>query len=269
MRRLQHLCCVLFLLSPLVAHAELCDEAPTIGISGEGPKSEYVIPIVTSLQLLGATVSYLSHSDGRSPATDIPALDAIVIGHNRHDINPIRYDQEKKDQTHIETDLLRAQYEYVIIDLALKAQMPLLAINGGMLRLNVSGPPDERGSLFQHVKWQDQLKSKPAIPLYRATESVDLKAESLLAELSPLSEEPLKVNTHHHQSPNKIRHGFRITALSERSTTEAIEAAAKGPYAGQFATGVMWHPEYAADPVSVLLLKRFVEEARNYGCSRR
>lgn len=239
---------------------------PVIGVSGEAPDSRTVVPMMSVLRSLGASPVYINQTKGRDPADDLPELHGLIIAGNSGDIDPERYGAPNiHPKTNIEKNTNRADYEYRAVELALKRKLPLLGICGGMQRITTSGPESVRGTLIQHTENQNQGKKTPPVPPYIASETINLKSDSWLAEL--ISERSTKVNSYHHQAPDRLRKGFRVSALSEYGTIEAMEPEANGPYAGQFAIGVMWHPEFSESELSMKLMREFVEASRSNACA--
>lgn len=236
---------------------------PVIGVSGQEPTSRTIVPMMSVLRSLGAAPIYLDQQE-HNPSDDLPELHGLIIAGNSGDIDPARYGQSKiHPKTNIETNMARADYEYRAIEIALKQKLPLLGICGGMQRITTSGAQSVRGSLIQHTEGQNQ--SKKDIPPYTPTEKIEIKPDSWLASL--LKGTSAKVNSYHHQAPDRLRKGFKVSALSEYGTIEAMEPAADGPYADQYAIGVMWHPEFSASELSVKLMKSFVDAAKRKACS--
>lgn len=237
--------------------------APTIGVSGEAYDSRTVVPLMSVLRALGANPVYLEQKDADA-ATDLANLDGLVLGGNNGDIDPARYGEKPHPKTSIETNLARRDYEFEAVELALKRKLPLLGICGGMQRMNLSGSIPERGSLIQHVEGQNQALGERFIAPYIATERIGILPQTTLASIAGGHEG--KVNSYHHQAPDKMRSGFRVSAISEHGTIEAMEPEPDGPYADQFAIGVMWHPEFSADSTSIALIKQFIKATQKSAC---
>ncbi len=239
---------------------------PTIGVSGQSPSSRTVVPLISVLHSLGANTIYLDWTQARDPNIDIPALDGLILAGNSEDIDSARYGEPLDPRTNKEQSSKRGIYEYAAIELALNKQIPLLGICGGMQRLTVSGEPEERGSLIQHVDDQNQGKYTVPVPPYIPTDTINVEEGTILSTILNQKDTSMKVNSYHHQVPKTLRDGFRVSAMSDHGTIEAIEPDPTGAYGNQFALGVMWHPEFMGDALSQALMQRFVSEATQRAC---
>jgi len=128
---------------------------------------------------------------------------------------------------------------------AIARNMPIFGICRGMQMLNVLFG----GDLVQHIDGHKQAE-----PRNVATHNVVLSGK--LAAL--LGVKSVRVNSIHHQVPDKIGHGLEICAYSEDGYVEAIWAADK-----DFVLGVQWHPEeLMAQSEHVKLFAVFVDICR-------
>jgi putative glutamine amidotransferase len=153
--------------------------------------------------------------------------------------------------------LSRTAFESSLMRGALKRNMPVLGICGGMQLLNVV----LGGTLFQdigrevpgaHGHEQAHDRTQPQHP-------VEIRDGSLLAEA--MGRGQLMVNSTHHQSVNKTGEQVLVSAVAPDGVVEAIESS---QYA--FALGVQWHPELMLHtvPVSVGVYRLFVQKAREH-----
>jgi putative glutamine amidotransferase len=180
----------------------------------------------------------------------------VLITGGAFDIPPEAYGETaregmgplKEGRTTFETALMRA---------ALKRNMPVLGVCGGMQLLNVV----LGGTLFQDIgrevpeareHEQKHDRTQPQHP-------VDVREGSLLAEA--VGRGQLMVNSTHHQSVNKLGDKVVSSATSPDGVIEAIESSAHA-----FALGVQWHPEYLLNnlPVHSGIYKVFIHKARDY-----
>jgi putative glutamine amidotransferase len=198
------------------------------------------------------------------PYTDDPTaveayldrLSGVIITGGAFDIPPEAYGETaregmgptKEGRTAFETGLMRA---------ALKRNMPVLGICGGMQLLNVV----LGGTLHQDISRevpeareheQKHDRTQPQHP-------VDVREGSLLAEA--VGKGQLMVNSTHHQAVKKLGNQVVSSATSPDGITEAIESSAH-----VFALGVQWHPEYMLNnlPVHAGIYKVFIQKARDY-----
>lgn len=90
------------------------------------------------------------------------------------------------------------------------------------------------------------------------THRVKLESGSLLERL--LGEEPLSVNSYHHQAVRTPAPGFTVTATAADGVVEGVEAPGRNLYA------VQWHPEDLVErhPRFRPLFRHLVEQAERF-----
>ena len=252
-----------------------------IGVSGSNSKSKSVTAMMVMVRTLGATPKLFTEHAKRgkaagglrnAAASDLASVDAIIIMGNSYDIDPAKYGQSKHPETKVETDLARAEYEEIMIELAIGKKTPLLGVCGGHQRINIFAG----GTLNQHVPdivGGDQhmrTDTAPFIPVQRVKitegtmlDSFEDKLDALYTPThEPLPENIVMENSFHHQSVKKLGKGLKINAMSDDGIIEGIEAAPDGPYAGQFIIGTQWHPEFGASPIGPKIVGALIKEAR-------
>jgi putative glutamine amidotransferase len=149
----------------------------------------------------------------------------------------------------------RTAFESALMQAALKRNMPVLGICGGMQLLNVV----MGGSLFQdilkeveHSKDHEQKhdRTQPAHP-------VEVKDGTVLGE--SLGKGQVMVNSTHHQAVKRPGNNVIVSATSPDGVVEAIEVPSHA-----FAVGVQWHPELLVNavPAHLGIYKAFVLKAR-------
>ncbi len=185
----------------------------------------------------------------------ISRLDGLVLSGSNSDVDPWRYGEEplpcqgtvvpERD----ETDLL-------LLSLAEERRMPLLGICFGMQSLNVS----RGGTLIQDIESQvtGALKHEQGRPADRASHSLRIEADSLLAQLA--GSETARVNSSHHQALKGVGQHLRVIARAPDGVIEAVI----DPRADRFVLGVQWHPEvgWQKDQLSQAIFKRLIEATR-------
>jgi putative glutamine amidotransferase len=151
----------------------------------------------------------------------------------------------------------RTTFEAALMRAALKRNMPVLGVCGGMQLLNVV----LGGSLYQDIgrevsgareHHQRHDHTQPQHP-------VEVRAGTALADV--VGQGPLMVNSIHHQAVKRLGHQVVSSAVSPDGVVEAIESTAHA-----FALGVQWHPEYMLTtiPAHVGIFKAFVQKARDH-----
>lgn len=277
------------------------EKKPTILISGASTDSKSVAAIMADVRALGAEPILIANHGERLKGKDFAAIrqqaqaelanaDGVIIMGNNQDIDPRDYGaasihKETKAETATSAGKARASYEYILAEEALNAKTPLLGVCAGMQRMNVLCG----GTLNQHVPdlvgddrhQQASAFDAPFVPVefiqVAKGTTLDGIADGVPGVYAPSrdgsSSGVFMDNSLHHQSVDKIGEGFRASAYSIEvdkpnvRIVEAIEASPDGPYGGQFAVGVQWHPEFGASRLSAQLLNRFTGEAQAYAQS--
>jgi putative glutamine amidotransferase len=151
----------------------------------------------------------------------------------------------------------RTAFEAALMRGALKRNMPVLGICGGMQLLNVV----LGGTLFQDIgrEVQGAREHEQKHDRTQPQHPVEVKNGTQLAEA--IGHGQLMVNSTHHQAVRKVGKDVTICAVAPDGVVEAIESTAHG-----FALGVQWHPEYMATtiPVHTGLYKSFIQKAREH-----
>lgn len=270
----------------------MSDQPPVIGISGQDKESGSLRSMVAQVRAMGGIPLVLSnHSDARrDPAADLEKIDALIVMGNNADIDPSDYRQQAHPKTKPEgataEGRARADYEYSIMDKALDCGMPVLAVCGGMHRLNVL----LGGSLHQHIPdligHNEHEQGNAGIAPYVPVEPVIIKKGSTLAGIADTVQSyympshtasgdgVFMENSMHHQAVDQIGQGLRISAQaqdevmysdgSKKRLAEAIEADPNGMFKDQFVMGVQWHPEFGASELAPRIIGTLVEKGRGF-----
>jgi putative glutamine amidotransferase len=151
----------------------------------------------------------------------------------------------------------RTSFESALMRGALKRNMPVLGICGGMQLLNVV----LGGTLFQDIglevpgansHQQAHDRTQPQHP-------VDVRDGTQLSEA--LGRGQLMVNSTHHQAVSKLGEQVVVSAAAPDGVVEAIESPQH-----VFALGVQWHPELMLQtiPLSVGIFRLLVQKSREH-----
>jgi len=141
--------------------------------------------------------------------------------------------------------------------------LPILGICRGAQVLNVA----REGSLIQHLPdiAGGTLEHRQSEPGDRTTHVVQVAPDSDLAQTTGGG--PVRVNSFHHQSIDRLGGGLRPVAWSEDGVIEAIEDPDGGE---QLVFGVQWHAEtLTAETEQLALFERLVEAAAQAAARRR
>jgi putative glutamine amidotransferase len=198
----------------------------------------------------GLPIVFPYSEDETAPGEALELCDGIVITGGAFDISPDLYGAKaaarlgplKPGRTQFEQRLLRA---------ALAANVPVLAVCGGMQLLAV----ELGGSLFQDIgdevpgAFEHEQKHDPRKPGHSAQVLPGSDLEGIVRTSL------LEVNSTHHQAV-KDPGRAKVSAVAPDRIVEAIELP------GQFALGVQWHPELLAGPEHLALYRALVDWAR-------
>lgn len=162
----------------------------------------------------------------------ISTLDAVILP-GGEDVNPARYDE--KPSPHLgEVNEKRDDFEFMIIQLCVNHNIPIVGICRGMQVINVYFG----GTLFQDLPTDYIDKSI----IHRQSESREVGTHTISVEpgsyLHKVTDsETLLVNSFHHQGVKKIAPGFIVTARAADGVVEAFESIDRP------IIGVQFHPE--------------------------
>src|SRR6476646_9146464 len=170
------------------------------------------------------------------------------------DLPPSLYGERQRYPFEIVSER-RASFELDAVHLAKQADVPLLAICGGMQAMNVACG----GSLFQDIPSQisKPLQHRQEIPAIHLSHTVTVTPGSLLRRI--VRSVSMRVNSSHHPSVNAVAPSLVASALAPDGIVEAIESPTN-----RFFLGIQWHPEFLFDrhPLHRRLFEAFLRAAR-------
>ncbi len=197
-------------------------------------------------------------------AATVADLDGLVVA-GGGDVDPSRYGAAMHPATGA-PDAERDAWELALLDSALQAGRPLLAICRGIQLLNVI----RGGTLHQHLPHvvgheehsgigddfgRHMVRIGGAGAIGRILTPGGPAADGARAD-GPGADDGfdwpagdghwVEVPTHHHQAVDRLGAGLAATAWAADGTVEALEFA-DAPGAAGFAIGVQWHPEEGTD----------------------
>ena len=229
---------------------------PVIGIGSYGRGSDpekYSLPIgyVSAVRRAGGRVVIVPPGD-ESAGAILAGLDGVILA-GGGDIDPSRYGQAAHP-TLYGLDPERDAFELDLARQALARRVPTLAVCRGLQVINVA----LGGDLVQHLPdvVSDRIAHR-AGPGQSVDHDVRLSPESRVASVCGATS--LRVNSSHHQGPNRLGEGLRPVAWADDDTVEAIEAEGHPEL-----LAVQWHPEETADrdPAQQRLFDWLVDRAR-------
>ncbi|MBM7645141.1 putative glutamine amidotransferase [Scopulibacillus daqui] len=207
---------------------------PVIGITSDiEPQKFYVKqPYVTSIIESGGLPYILPQTQDLTIIQDLLGHINGLLLTGGSDIDPSLYGEEPQPGLgQIKPD--RDQFEKLLIQEALKRNMPIFAICRGSHMLNAASG----GSLLQDIQSRNNaaLQHYQMAPRDYCSHFVTINKGTLLHQIIQANQ--IKVNTFHHQAINKPAPGFQISAASSDGIIEGIESTLY-----RFVLGVQWHP---------------------------
>jgi len=187
-------------------------------------------------------------------------LDAFVLSGSPADVDPSHYGAKRHPATDA-ADPARERTDFTLLEHALAAQKPVLAICYGIQSLNVflggsllQDIPSELGTKICHSPEEEDLPGGGETPDAFHGSSLDPgRVRTLSADAQP------EINSWHHQSVRDLGRGLRITAHAPDGVVEAVEWTEDS----NWVVGVQWHPErMPEDALAQALFRQLVTAAR-------
>jgi putative glutamine amidotransferase len=187
-------------------------------------------------------------------------LDAFVLTGSPADLDPVHFGAKRHRAT-AGADAARERADFALLEHALAAGKPVLAICYGIQSLNVflggslvQDIPTELGTTIRHNPEHDKYPD--------GTETPDIFHGVWIDEgrVLKLSGAPgAEVNSSHHQSVLEPGRGLRVTARAADGVVEAVEWTADE----NWVVGVQWHPErMPEDALAQALFRDLLAAAR-------
>jgi putative glutamine amidotransferase len=187
-------------------------------------------------------------------------LDGFVLSGSPADLDPAHFGAKRHPAT-AAADAARERTDFTLLEHALIAQKPVLAICYGIQSLNVflggtllQDIPTELGTDVCHSPDEDEVPGKPdpVDPVHRA----QLEPGRIMDLCGGTN---ANVNSSHHQSVLEPGQGLRITAHAPDGVVEAVEWTGDS----NWVVGVQWHPERMTDdPLAQALFRELVTMAQ-------
>ena len=189
--------------------------------------------------------------DSNSIESYINLIDGLVLTGGNFDIAPKLYGDQN---THKETKLKenRTLFETNILNAAIKKQIPILGICGGMQLINVI----LGGTLIQHIPdYMEKTLEHETKPYDKTSHIININTNTKLAKLAKKKLQA-KVNSSHHQAVEKLGKDLIVSANASDGIIEAIEHI-HYPYM----IGIQWHPEYQLSQLDQNLFKELIKNS--------
>lgn len=188
------------------------------------------------------------------------SLDGILLTGSPADIDPVHFGAKRHPATEA-ADAARERTDFALLEHALTASKPVLAICYGIQSLNVflggsliQDIPSELGTEICHSPEEEDLPGGGEVP--DAIHGANFEPGRVLTLSGATGGE---VNSWHHQSVLEPGSGLRITSRAPDGVIEAVEM----PDSSNWVVGVQWHPErMPADALAQALFRELVATAR-------
>jgi gamma-glutamyl-gamma-aminobutyrate hydrolase PuuD len=180
--------------------------------------------------------------DPAEAAATVADLDGVIVS-GGGDVDPARYGAAAQPETGAPNPE-RDAWELAVLDAALAAGVPVLAVCRGIQLLNVT----RGGTLHQHLPQVVGHEEHSGPDCGFGRHRVRVGDGGVLSRILGPGGPWLDVPTHHHQAVDRLGEGLVATAWAADGTVEAVEFAAGEENPAGFAIGVQWHPEEGSDP---------------------
>jgi putative glutamine amidotransferase len=187
-------------------------------------------------------------------------LDAFLLTGSPADVDPAHFGA-KRHPAAADADAARERTDFALLEHALAASKPVMAICYGIQSLNVflggsliQDIPTELGTKVCHSPEEDELPDGSEAPDAMHGASIDPgRVLTLSGAVQAV------VNSWHHQSILEPGRGLRITARAPDGVIEAVEWTDNS----NWVVGVQWHPErMPGDALAQALFRERVTAAR-------
>ena len=216
---------------------------------------------LSAVERAGGEAVPVSLTSGRdSLKREAAYLDGFVLTGSPADVDPAHYGAKRHPATD-DADAARERTDFTLLEHALVAGNPVLAICYGIQSLNVflggtliQDIPTELGSRIRHSPEEDELPGGGEAPDAMHGASI---GPGRIFTLSGVAH--AEINSSHHQSVLEVGRGLRVTALAPDGVVEAVEWTNDS----NWIVGVQWHPErMPADALAQALFGELVTVAK-------
>lgn len=180
-------------------------------------------------------------------------VDGIILS-GGEDVDPIYYGEEPSFKLG-EVDVLRDEFDFMLLKKAAAKNMKILGICRGMQVMNVVFG----GSLYQDLSHADNsyIKHNQGHSRSVPTHSINIEKGTFINEIYGSK---TRVNSFHHQAVKDIADNYIVSSKACDGIVESIEHRDKN----KFIVGVQWHPEMMSKNIksSQLLFDEFVDRIR-------
>jgi putative glutamine amidotransferase len=256
-------------------HAPYRGHIVVVGQWREGQGGRIPVAYIDALRATGGVPKLVSTFDP-GPGEEVPTDVDAAMGLDDDDVSPMEnavglvlpgggdidpdwYGRPRHARTH-NVNTRRDRFERVLMNDALRRDIPVLAICHGMQLLNVC----LGGTLHQHLQdGSNGVVHDRGYPGPDPVHRVRIKDRSVLAGV--LGGTSLGVNSHHHQGLDDVAGGLEEIGWAEDGLVECVASRAHS-----WVIGVQWHPEAMAPKSDEQrrLFKAFVAACDQFDSSR-
>lgn len=177
-------------------------------------------------------------------------LDGVLLTGSRSDVDPAHYAAASEARWPVQP--LRDKTDFMLLGVAMKRRIPVLAVCFGLQSLNVFAG----GSLIQDIPNRAGAPVRHSNPRSngRPSHAIRIVPGSILEELAGGTNS--EVNSTHHQAVDTVGQGLEVVARAPDGIIEALI----GRDPSHWILGVQWHPEksFAYDDFSRRIFERFI-----------
>ena len=185
--------------------------------------------------------------------------DGILLTGAVSNVHPSHFGQDIHN-LELPLDPARDALTLKLVKVAVKAEVPMLAICRGFQEINVAFGGSLHQAVHEVISFNDHREAKDAsIDLqYGYSHSIDLVAGGQLANI--IGAKQMMVNSIHGQGIDKLGSGLVAEAYAPDGLVEAIHV----ENAKVFTLGVQWHPEWKVmeNPQYLAIFKAFGDACR-------
>jgi len=185
--------------------------------------------------------------------------DGVLLTGAVSNVHPSHFGQEVHNPK-LPLDPARDALTLQLVQAAIKAEVPVLAICRGFQEINVAFGGSLHQAVHEVTGLNDHREAKdaPVDKQYGHSHSIDLVADGELAKI--LGAKQMMVNSIHGQGIDRLGTGLIAEAYAPDGLVEAIHV----ENAKAFTLGVQWHPEWKVteNPQYLAIFKAFGDACR-------